>query len=336
MKKLIAYISLCLLIVSCASNKQKLGTIEQAQKQLQEINQLRIPKADKSLIKADMNYLAMDGLKGRDTGSKGISLAADYLSAQFEELGIEPFYEDYRDNFMVGEKEAFNVVAQMPGSDGKLQKEIVVIGAHYDHIGIITAVENDSIANGANDNASGTATVMAIARVLKELDFNRRTVVFALFSGEEKGLLGSKHLALRMQNEGMNVVAMLNFEMTGVPMQDKPYLTYLTGYDMSNMGEVFNSANKDLVTQKATGKLQKAADFGLFKRSDNYPFFQTMGIPAQTFCTFDFTNFEHYHQVGDEMSEINIDHMTKVVDAIMPGVLDVINESNLKMKLIDE
>ncbi len=328
----VPYILIAMFLVACSSQK-KLDKVDNAQQQIGKIKELKIPKAQSDYLGTHLAYLASDELQGRDTGSIGIAKAAEYLAAEFQELGIEPFYGTYRDNFDANGKEAFNIVAQMPGSDGKLRNEIVVIGAHYDHIGRMAAVAGDSIANGANDNATGTATVMSIARILKDLDFNRRTVVFALFSAEEKGLLGSEHLAQRMQADGMNVVAMLNFEMTGVPMQDKPYLTYLTGYDMSNMGEIFNKANKEIT---ATGKLQKAADFNLFKRSDNFPFFETFGIPAQTFYTFDFTNFAHYHKVGDEMSEIDTAHMARVVDALMPGVLEVINNNKLKIRSIDE
>ncbi|ARN78683.1 peptidase M28 [Nonlabens spongiae] len=325
-KKVIFKIMLLFLLVGCKSAQQKQE--DRMAEKLRQMATISIPTSSSIQLADDVAYLASDELMGRDTGSEGIEKAATYIEDRFKRLDIKPFYDTYRDNFEIKEKPAFNVVAMMPGSDGKLSKEIVVIGAHYDHIGHIAAVEGDSIANGANDNASGTANVLAIAQILKKLDFNRRTVVFALFSAEEKGLLGSKHLAKRMKAEGHNVVAMLNFEMTGVPMKDSPNITYLTGYDMSNMGEIFNAANTKRV---ATGKLAKAEEFNLFKRSDNYPFYAEFNIPAQTFCTFDFTNFAHYHKVGDEPSEIDGRHMADVVDALMPGVLNVLNKNELKL-----
>ncbi len=291
--------------------------------------QVEFDKIDAASVAADVEYLSSDALAGRDTGSKGINLAAYYLQEQFQQMKIEPFFESYRDLFQVEGKDAFNVVAMLPGTDREMQKEIVVIGAHYDHIGMVQAVAGDSIANGANDNATGTATVMAMAKILKQADFNRRTVVFALFSAEEKGLLGSKHLAQRMKQDGHDVVAMLNFEMTGTPMVNRPYLAYLTGHDLSNMAEVFNTSN---IQRQVTGKLDQAATYNLFMRSDNYPFYNAFQVPAQTFSTFDFTNFDHYHKVGDEFALVDTSHMAELINALMPGVFAVVNGDRLIMK----
>lgn len=330
MKKIVFLVITVSLIIACGS--QRNAAVEKMEKTVATAQQLKkqinIPKSSAVQLATDVSYLASDDLKGRDTGSKGIATAATYIQNRFIDLDIAPYQGDYMDNFKARDTDAFNVVGMLPGTDGELSKEIIVIGAHYDHIGIMQAVAGDSIANGANDNATGTAAVLEIASHLKKLDFNRRTVVFALFSAEEKGLLGSKHLAKRMKANGDNVVAVLNFEMIGTPMVDRPYLAYLTGHDGSNMAQVFNGAN-DAFT--VTGKLDEAAKFGLFKRSDNYPFFTEFKVPAQTFCTFDFTNFDHYHKVGDEMSEVNAQHMAQVVDALMPGILEVINGERLKL-----
>lgn len=287
-----------------------------------------IPKSSAVQIAIDVQYLASDELMGRETGTEGIELAATYLKERFEELGIQPYKGDYFQPFSTDKLSGKNVVAMLPGSDKELMKETVVIGAHYDHIGVIQAVAGDSIANGANDNATGTASVLAVAELFKKLDFNRRKVVFALFSAEEKGLVGAKQLAAQMKADGENVVAMINFEMTGVPMIDKDYIAYLTGYDTSNMGEIFNRENENRVV---TAKLEAAAKLNLFQRSDNYSFYQEFKVPAQTLSTFDFTNFDQYHQVGDEISGINTQHMAQVVDAAMPGIFFMVNENGLKL-----
>jgi hypothetical protein len=325
--KNLTYLILVLFLVSCNSTKKTTESDRLAEK-LRQIAQLEIPTTSSIQIGEDVKFLASDELKGRDTGSEGIEQAAVFIENRFKQLDIQPFYDNYRDNFGAKGEIGSNVLSVLPGSDGTLKKEVVIIGAHYDHIGIMKGVAGDSIANGANDNASGTATVLAVAKILKELDFNRRTVVFALFSAEEKGLLGSTHLAKRMQGEGINVVAMINFEMTGTPMVDRPYIAYLTGYDLSNMGDVFNTSNTKRVV---TGKLEKAAEFNLFKRSDNFPFYEVYGVPSQTFSTFDFTNFEHYHKVGDELDQIDARHMADVVDAVIPGIVNIANKNDLKL-----
>ena len=129
--------------------------------------------------------------------------------------------------------------------------------------------DGDGIANGANDNASGTATVLELARYFAQAGVPKRTLVFAFFSAEERGLLGSKHLAEKLQNAGADLYGMLNFEMTGVPMKAKSYQMYLTGYHKSNLAEVSNRyGGNDLV-----GYLPQASEYNLFQRSDNYSFY---------------------------------------------------------------
>jgi hypothetical protein len=327
MKKIVLIVA-ALSIVACTTTKQ-VDAIDRVANALSAGMGLKIPAASSTQIAADVAFLSSDELQGRDTGSEGILQAASYLRERLEDLGVKPYEGSYLDMFDTGQVNGFNVLGILPGSGGLLKDEVVVIGAHYDHIGIVDAVGGDTIANGANDNATGTATVLAIAEALAKLDFNRRTVVFAFFSAEEKGLLGSKHLAARMKAENKNVVAMINFEMTGVPMVNSPYIAYLTGYDTSNMGDVFNAANNKRVV---TGKLEQAAQYQLYKRSDNYPFATEFNVPSQTFSTFDFTNFDYYHQPGDEIQHVNAVHMAAVVDATLPGILEVINKSLLKMK----
>ncbi len=328
MKKIVLVI-LAASIISCGTSQrmdQLAGDAGNSQKK-----RVEMPTSNATQIAIDVQYLSSDELMGRDTGSDGIALAAAYLAERFEQIGIPSYSDSYQQEFTANDISGNNIVAILPGSDKDLMNETVVIGAHYDHIGIIQAVAGDSIANGANDNATGTASVMAVAEMFKKLDFNRRKVVFALFSAEEKGLVGSNQLAAQMKAAGENVVAMINFEMTGTPMTDKPYIAYLTGYNTSNMGEIFNKEND---ARLVTGKLEAAAKMNLFKRSDNYGFYQTFNVPAQTISTFDFTNFDHYHQVGDEITGVNAQHMSQVVDAVFPGIFSIVNDSNLKMNAI--
>ncbi|BAO55462.1 M28 family peptidase [Nonlabens marinus] len=328
MKKLLL-LSITAVFISCGTAKRidALGTSTSTTQK----KRVALPSSNPTQIAIDVQYLASDELKGRETGSEGIELAATYLAERFEQMGIQPYGQNYRQPFTVNDLSGNNIVAIIPGSDKDLMKEVVVIGAHYDHIGMIQAVAGDSIANGANDNATGTASVMAVADLFKRLDFNRRTIVFALFSAEEKGLVGSRQLAAQMKAAGENVVAMINFEMTGTPMVNREYLAYLTGYDTSNMGEILNRENENRIV---TGKLEAAAQMNLFMRSDNYAFYQEFKVPSQTISTFDFTNFEHYHQVGDEISGVDAQHMAKVVDATLPGILFIVNENGLKMNAL--
>ena len=287
-------------------------------------------KVSPESMKEIVSYLASDALQGRDTGSEGIVKAANYIANYFVTAGVKPYYKTYNDVFDVNGQEAFNVVAVLPGTDPVLKDEYVVIGAHYDHIGKGKKVGDDVIANGANDNAAGTATVMEMATHFAKVKRNKRSVVFALFAAEEKGLLGSKHLAKKMKSEGVKVYAMLNFEMIGVPL-DKDYTAYVTGFDKSNLAEKMNTyASASLV-----GYLPEAKQYQLFSRSDNYPFYKEFNVPAQTFCTFDFTNYKYYHHVDDEIDQLDFDHMASFVNAYMPAVEKVVNSAPNEIKLND-
>jgi len=274
-------------------------------------------------VQKHLEFLASDKLQGRATGSKGIEEAALYITNFFAEYGIKPYYETMRDDFEAKGLPTYNIVGMVEGNDPELKKEYVLIGAHYDHIGIIKAVQGDSIANGANDDASGTVAVMELAKYFAQKKTNKRSLIFALFSGEEMGLLGSKHLAQRLKDEKANIYTMLEIEMIGVPMTDKNYLAYLTGYEMSNMATVFNTYSGDEVL----GFLPQAQEYHLFNRSDNASFYEALGIPAQTVSTFDFTNFDYYHQVGDAVDKQDMNHMANVINHLIPGIEGMTNSA---------
>ncbi len=277
--------------------------------------------AQMTSVKKTIEFLAADELQGRDTGSPGIEMAAQFIEARFKNASVEPYYASYRDIFSANGKEAFNLVGVLPGVDPTLKNEIVLIGAHYDHIGTGKAVGDDSIANGANDNAAGTTAVLALADHFAKSKSNKRTLIFALFSAEENGLLGSKHLAKKMKKSNIDLYSMYNIEMIGVPMVGKDHLVYASGYELSNFPEKFNTyAGSNLV-----GFLPKAKEFNLFMRSDNYPFYQEFGVPAHTVSSFDFTNFDHYHGVNDEADLMDISFMEKVINEMAKGLEGMVN-----------
>ncbi|MFS4494960.1 M28 family metallopeptidase [Maribacter sp. 2308TA10-17] len=275
-----------------------------------------------------MNFLASDELQGRDSGSEGIAKAADFIEEIFTANGIKPYFANFRDTLSNFNQPAYNMVGMLEGTDPELKKEFIVLGAHYDHIGRIQAKDGDDIANGANDNASGTTTVLELARYFGKVKANKRSILFTLFSAEEQGLLGSKHLAKKLKASGLNLYAMLNFEMVGVPLQGKDYLMYLTGYNLSNLAEISNAYSE----QTVAGFLPKAKEFNLFNRSDNAPFHEIYNVPSHTYSTFDFTNFDHYHQVGDEAEVMDFGHMANVVNVLIPVMEGIINSPEQEIK----
>lgn len=290
-----------------------------------------LKKTTPETVKATVTYLASDELNGRGSGSEGIEKAASFIENNFKKNKLKPYFNSYRDtlsNFDTSRGVAFNVVGVLEGSDPKLKNEYIILGAHYDHIGRSKPVEGDSIANGANDNASGTSAVLEFSKYFGKAKTNKRSIIFALFSAEEMGLLGSKHLAKKLKENGLNLYAMLNFEMIGIPMVDKDYLTYLTGYELSNLAEVTNN----YAEENLTGFLPSAKQFRLFMRSDNQPFHKEFNVPSQTYSTYDFTNFDHYHKVGDEAHLMDYEHMSKLINKFIPVIENIANTSVKELK----
>lgn len=273
-------------------------------------------QVDVRALKETLYYLSSDDLQGRKSGERGNVLAAGYLEDKLKSSNIEPLFETYRDtldNF----KTTWNVVGVIPAKDREV-KEYVVLGAHYDHIGLLHEEDGDNIANGANDNASGVAILTALAEYLSEQALSRNVIV-VFFTGEENGLLGAEHLAKRLKKNGCTVSLMLNFEMLGVPM-DREYSAYLTGYSKSNVAEVIAERSPKLV-----GYFEGEAGRYLFQRSDNYPFYLEFNIPSHTFSSFDFENYAYYHHVKDEYGEMDLEHIEVFTKNILPVVKELIN-----------
>ena len=281
-------------------------------------------------IQTQLEVLASDEFQGRETGSKGLEKAADYIESFFITQDIKPYYESYKDTFYLKDKVAYNVIAYIKGSDPYLKREPIIIGAHYDHIGLKKAIDGDSIANGANDNISGTVGVMQLAKRLKD-SIPKRPIMFVLFDAEEQGLKGSTYLSEKLKSEDIEPYVIFNIEMIGVPMPDKPQQAYLTGYEKSNFAELFN----DYAKSDALVFSPQAQKYQLFKRSDNFPFYKSFNIPAHSVSSFDFTNFEYYHHVKDEAELQDAEHINALVKVWIKPILEIANHTEKLIKLND-
>tara|TARA_Y100000385_G_scaffold260807_1_gene291011 strand:+ start:925 stop:1854 length:930 start_codon:yes stop_codon:yes gene_type:complete len=280
-------------------------------------------------IRSVVDYLASDALSGRETATQGEFLAAQFIQSKFIESGIKPYFKTYIDSFRYRENKGLNIVGFIEGNDADLKNEVVLIGAHYDHIGFKRRIGSDSIANGANDNASGTAAVLAIAKRIAQAGTNKRSLIIALFSGEEKGLLGSKALAKKIKEQNINLYTMLNFEMLGVPFTDRNYDVFLTGFSLSNLGAKLNTyTNSAMVGSSAV-----AEKYGLFKRSDNYAFYKKFKVPCHTISSCDLTNFDFYHHVEDEIDKLDFTFMAAIINKLIPGILEICNTNYKEIQM---
>lgn len=289
--------------------------------------------ADTALVGRDIRVLAADSLEGRRTGTAGNDSAAAFIARRLASLGIDPVIRDtvscpgtngesrdcamaYLQPFVArpaaaghgnGVADALptnNVVGLIRGSDPALRGQYVILGAHFDHLGRSTFGALDpekgaEIRNGADDNASGTAAVLELARLLERRP-PRRSVLLVLFSGEELGLLGSQHFVERSPVPLDSVQAMLNFDMVGRLREDK-LIVYgvATASELPAIVEGANPTPPFRITAVGDG----------FGPSDHSSFF-ARNIPVLHFFT---DVHEHYHRASDEAPTINLDGVARVV-----------------------
>ncbi len=174
--------------------------------------------------------------------------------------------------------ESPNVVGILPGSDPLLKDEYVVISAHLDHVGVGQAINGDNIYNGAMDNASGVASLLEIARAMRESKMSlKRSVIFLAATAEEKGLLGSKYYAHHPTVNGKNIVANINMDMF-LPLFPLKYLE-VQGLDESSLGDDIRAVAKSAGVEVQADKEPNA---NRFISSDQYSFIRA-GVPALAF-----------------------------------------------------
>ncbi|HUG40504.1 MAG TPA: M20/M25/M40 family metallo-hydrolase [Longimicrobiales bacterium] len=200
-----------------------------------------------------------------------------------------------------------NVIAMLPGSDPALRQTYVVVTAHFDHVGVGTPDEaGDSIFNGADDNASGTAAVLEMAEAFASLfEAPARSVVFLLVSGEEKGLLGAQAWVENPTVDIEDVVANINLDMVG---RNAPDTVIGIGQEYSTLEGVVQRITASHPDLKLNVVLDRKPEEMFFFRSDQLPFIKK-GIPAVFFTT---DVHEDYHKPSDEASRIDTDKNARV------------------------
>jgi hypothetical protein len=279
-------------------------------------------------ILRDITILADDRMEGRGTGTPGLDSAAEHIASEFRRLRLRTVLTDsagrptYLQRFVArsavlahqGQRPELptqNVVALIPGTDPALRGQVVVLGAHYDHLGREKLFSTDpragdAIRNGADDNASGTAAVLELARLLSARP-PKRSVLLALFSGEELGLLGSQYLVAHAPVPTDSMVAMLNFDMVGRLADDKVIVYGVATAD--ELPALVDSSN-------AAGPALKVRALGDgFGPSDHSSFF-VKDIPVLHFFT---DQHPDYHAATDDADKINAPGTARVV-ALAHGV----------------
>ncbi|HEX2451187.1 MAG TPA: M20/M25/M40 family metallo-hydrolase [Gemmatimonadales bacterium] len=270
-----------------------------------------------------LSVIAADSLEGRATGTDGGARAARLIAEAMREMELHPagdsgYYQRVpmfrtsrglalADSIPGAEFNDVNVVGILPGADSALRHEAVIVGAHYDHLGIGKPVAGDSIYNGADDNGSGVIATLAIARALASGPPPKRTIVFLLTTGEEVGLLGTRWYVAHPVVPLARTVADLQIEMIGRPdpLVGGIGVGWLTGYERSTMGDIIKRANLPIAPDPRPAER-------FFERSDNIALAR-VGIPAHTLASYGM--HPDYHTPADDVSKIEFRHMARVVDA---------------------
>jgi len=203
-----------------------------------------------------------------------------------------------------------NVVGVIPGKSKA--NEYVIFSGHYDHLGINSKKmeNNDSIYNGANDDAAGTTAMIMLAKYFKKLNNNERTLVFAAFTAEEIGGFGATYFS--KQFDPAQVMAMFNIEMIGTESKWGKNSAYITGFEKTNMGEILqnNLKGTDFTFHPDPYPTQQ-----LFYRSDNATLAR-LGVPAHTISTSKMDSEPNYHKASDEIGTLDMQNMAAIIRAI--------------------
>ena len=210
----------------------------------------------------------------------------------------------------IREEPLMNVVGMIPG---RRNDEFVLFSAHYDHIGIRPPVDGDSIANGANDDASGTTAVVILARYFAQRGTPERTLLFAAFTAEEGGGYGSRYFSTQLDPD--QVVAMFNIEMIGKPAVEGPNTAWITGFERSSFGELLQEA---VAGTEYSFYPDPYPDQNLFYRSDNATLAR-LGVPAHSISTTPIDVDRDYHRVSDHVETLDMAHLTNTIRAIAMG-----------------
>lgn len=277
-------------------------------------------------MRGDLSFLASDAVEGRGTPSRGLDIAAEYIAAQFRGAGLEPLGDDGYFQTADWRKIApaplpvRNVAGLLRGSDPRLAGSYLLVTAHYDHLGVREADGADPIYNGANDDGSGTVSVIALARAFAaQQPRPRRSIVFMAVFGEEHGLVGSRYYGAHP----LVPVADINLEQVGrTDDSEGPQVraAAVTGFDYSDVGAILRKAG-ELTGTRITRHPVNSDRY--FAASDNQAL-ADLGVPAHTVSVA--YDFPDYHGAADTWDKIDYANMAAIVRTVALAILTIADD----------
>lgn len=268
-------------------------------------------------LKQHVSALGADTYEGREAGSRGGHAAGGYIVKELSALKLKPAGDN--GYFQSWDNEYRNILALWEGSDPQLKHELIVVGAHYDHVGYGTSSNSFGplgyIHNGADDNASGTSAVLEVAEAFASMDARpKRSILFAWWDAEEKGLLGSKHWLANRTLAEYTVVMDFNMDMVGRMKNSR----------LEVSGIRTAPGLREFVARHMEGIDAKLAyDWNIREDSDHWPFYNA-GIP---FVMLHTGLHEDYHRPSDDADKLNIDGIRETSRLMIRLVADAADRS---------
>jgi hypothetical protein len=299
-----------------------------------------ISKTEKQDFVKTLEYLSSDKLEGREAGTKGASIASDFIALMMQTNGLKPYGDNTSENIRIwfqnfeavsysadrdsmalmkdvdGKTLTFdpdeakavklrNVVGIIPGKD---TSQNIIIGAHYDHLGI----REGKIFNGADDNASGVSGLLALARVwtLKS-EKPPCNIIFAAWTAEEKGAIGSQYFIQNLKSAPERILFSLNMDMISRSAPED------TAGRIISIGTLPESENLRQIAKEANQKLRKPFELDLWDVSghygSDYAYFAERHIPVMTF----FSGYnEDYHTPADIVDKVDLQKMSDILELV--------------------
>ncbi|SFU54951.1 M20/M25/M40 family metallo-hydrolase [Pontibacter akesuensis] len=295
-------------VVSIGENDDFRAALGELNKEQQDVLVLVHPKHEE-IFRRYQHYMGEGSVKQQldDNSSSKVFVLTAQENAKKYKLEVENKIEKLQ---------LTNVAGMI---EGKRKNEYVVFSGHYDHIGIQKAVDGDSIANGADDDAAGTTAMMLLADYYKQQPQPERSLIFVAFAAEEIGGFGSKYFSQQLNPD--EIVAMFNIEMVGKPSKFGPNSAYLTGFERSDLGTLMQ---KRLESTTYSIHPDPYPEQNLFYRSDNATLAR-LGVPAHTISSVQIDQDKTYHTVNDELEQLDMAHLTNMIKAIALASQGVVN-----------
>lgn len=303
---------------------------------------LKAQQINEQEVSRIISVLAADSLQGRGTYTPGIEKASVFIEAEFKKAGLEPLpgAQDFRQSFATAGRKIYsldsvpadgkflhNVVGMIKGSSKP--DEYVIFSGHYDHLGIIKADGEDSIANGADDDASGITAVILLAEHFAKHP-PERSVIFAAFTAEEMGGFGSRYFSQQLDPE--KIVAMFNIEMIGKESKFGRNSAFITGYERSDFGKILQ---KNLDGSSFQFHPDPYPEQRLFYRSDNATLAK-LGVPAHTISTTQIDKDTLYHSVNDEVESMDMKNIADIIEAIAVSAKSIVGGKDAPTRIAKE